>query len=310
VVGIYCGHDGPTNEPDDTTLHHDQANRAFWIDGGSCPDVDISADMAKDGGANTAVVVLHVSPREYTFLFKQVNAFQIDSADYQVASSKLKHAIVDYNARLLIYDANGIGAALRDWLNKEHKSTETGELMPAYGIVNPPNEKVSKELRRTTRDMEVCYEIKAGGAVANDINRTFFAKTTSGHVKLLIKSSSALMKFKKHKKFLESTNAQMKDKLRPYYETDRLEEEMKNLDVVDVSDNVNKGLKVVRRNDKIQKDFFSAISYGVYGVHVFIELPYYNKRRKKTVSIDKFIMGDSHKQMVKRQAPKNRLRRR
>jgi hypothetical protein len=270
----------------------------------------IAADMAKDGGANTAVTVLQVSPREYTFLFKQVNAFQIDSADYQVASSKLKHAIVDYKSELLIYDANGIGAALRDWLNKEHRSTETGELLPAYGIINPPSEKVSKELRRTTQDMEICYEIKAGGAVANDINRTFFAKTTSGHVKLLIKSSKALMKFKEHKNFLESTNAQMKTKLRPYYMTDILEEEMKNLDVVDVSDNVNKGLKVVRRNEKIQKDFFSAISYGVYGVHVYLELPYYNKKRKKTVSIGKFIMGDSHKKMMKRNVPKSRINRR
>ena len=102
----------------------------------------------------------------------------------------------------------------------------------------------------------------------------------------------------------------MKEKLRPYYMTDVLEEEMKNLDVVDVSDNVNKGLKVVRRNEKIQKDFFSAISYGVYGVHVYLELPYYNKKRKKTVSIGKFIMGDSHKKLMKRKAPKNRLNRR
>ena len=60
---------------------------------------------------------------------------------------------------MFIYDANGIGAALRDWLNKEHISTVNGDLLPAYGIINPPNEKVRRELRNTSLDKKICYEV-------------------------------------------------------------------------------------------------------------------------------------------------------
>ena len=68
----------------------------------------IAADMAKDGSANTSVVVLRITPKDTCFMFKLVNAYKIDCTDYNVVSDELKQAIIAYDARLLIYDANGI----------------------------------------------------------------------------------------------------------------------------------------------------------------------------------------------------------
>ena len=66
---------------------------------------------------------------------------------------------------------------------------------------------------------------------------------------------------------------------------------MRNLDIVDVSDNLNpNNLQVKRRNAKIQKDFYSAASYGIYGIHNYFEVPYYTKKRKKRVNIADYIM--------------------
>jgi hypothetical protein len=41
-------------------------------------------------------------------------------------------------------------------------------------------------------------------------------------------------------------------------------------------------LKIVRRNQNIQKDFFSMGEYMVWGVHHQFELAYYKKQRNKT----------------------------
>jgi hypothetical protein len=76
----------------------------------------ISADMAKDGSADTAVIVYRVTPKEYMFNFKGINLFTISSTDYEVVANELKKTVAVYDARMLIYDANGI---------KEHLSLFT-----------------------------------------------------------------------------------------------------------------------------------------------------------------------------------------
>jgi hypothetical protein len=74
----------------------------------------LSADMAKDGSAATVVEVFRVSPKEYMFSYKLVNLFRIDSTDYEFVSNVLKENVLLYEAKMLIYDANGIGASIRD----------------------------------------------------------------------------------------------------------------------------------------------------------------------------------------------------
>lgn len=74
----------------------------------------ISADMAKDGSAKTAVVVMKVKPKEFFFTYSLVNLFTIDSTDYEKVSNVIKQTVARYEAKLLVYDANGIGAAIRD----------------------------------------------------------------------------------------------------------------------------------------------------------------------------------------------------
>lgn len=74
----------------------------------------VCADMAKDGSADTAVIVFRVTPKEYMFNFKGINLFVINSTDYEVVANELKKTIALYDAALFVYDANGIGSALRD----------------------------------------------------------------------------------------------------------------------------------------------------------------------------------------------------
>ena len=74
----------------------------------------ICADMAKDGSAETAVGIAKVIPKQHYFTYKFVNLLTIPSTDYMVIANSFKKLVLTYNAKLLIYDANGIGAAMRD----------------------------------------------------------------------------------------------------------------------------------------------------------------------------------------------------
>ena len=60
-----------------------------------------------------------------------------------------------------------------------------------------------------------------------------------------------------------------------------MEEELKNLDIANTSDNLSNRLKIIRRNQSIQKDFFSAAEYLVWGVNKYLELEYYKRRRNR-----------------------------
>lgn len=72
------------------------------------------ADMAKDGAAETAVIVAKVIPKEHYFTYKFVNLFSIPATDYMVIANTFKKLVIDYNLKMFIYDANGVGAGLRD----------------------------------------------------------------------------------------------------------------------------------------------------------------------------------------------------
>jgi len=78
--------------------------------------------------------------------------------------------------------------------------------------------------------------------------------------------------------------------LSPYKTMDLAEMQFRNLDIVDTSNNINQTAKIIRRNNGIQKDFFSACEYLIYGTAQNIELPYYkNKNKKKNSILDAFI---------------------
>ena len=240
----------------------------------------VVADMAKDGSADTAVIIFRVTPKEYMFNFQAVNMFAINSTDYEIVANELKKTIAAYDARMFIYDANGIGAALRDWINKPTQDKDTGLPLPGYGIINPP-ESSRRDIISYPKHRTICYEIKSGGKEGERIHKFFFSRISNGSIRFLIKSSEALLKLQQNKNFLAASEVTKRRKLQPYRYMDLMELELKNLVIIDTSDNINSTMRIDRRDKKIQKDFFSAAEYGVYAVNQYLEQDYYNKRRKK-----------------------------
>jgi hypothetical protein len=247
----------------------------------------ISADMAKDGGAATVVEVFRVSPKDYMFSYKLVNLFRIESTDYEQVSNILKENVLLYNAKMLIYDANGIGAAIRDWLNKESRGSD-GKPLDGLGIINPPK-KAEKDVIRYSKERTVCYEVKATGEKGDMIHKMFFSRISNGSIRFLIKSQEALQKFSKLESFKHASNTKRERKIRPYRFMDEMELELRNLEVIDTSDTMSNKMKIKRRDTKIQKDFFSAAEYAIYGVNQHLELDYYRKNRRRKKNPKKYV---------------------
>lgn len=239
----------------------------------------ICADMAKDGAAETAVGVAKITPKEHYFTYKFINLFTIESSDYLVVANEFKKTVLQYNAKLLIYDANGIGSAIRDWLNKT-TTDENGMLLEGLGIINPPTTS-QKDIISYPRDKTICYEIKSGGQIGEQIHWFFFSRMSTGAITFPIKLNEAINLYSKNKSFVNMSMRKQKEFLSPFRTMDKMEEELRNLDVVNTSDNMNNKLKIVRRNQNIQKDFFSMAEYLVWGVNKHFELDYYKRRTRK-----------------------------
>lgn len=250
-----------------TAAQHEQG--AFYV---------ICADMAKDGSAETAVGVAKVLPKEHYFSFKFVNLLTIPSTDYMVVANTFKKLVLTYHARLLIYDANGIGAAMRDWLNKETQD-ESGALLEGLGIINPPPS-AERDLKRYPNDKTICYEIKSGGKVGEQIHWFFFSRMSTGAITFPVKLAEAVNLYQQNKSFAAMSMRKQHEFLMPFKQMDRAEEELKNLDIANTSDQMSNSLRIVRRNSLIQKDFFSMFEYLVWAVNQYIELDFYKNRRR------------------------------
>lgn len=250
----------------------------------------VSVDMAKDGTANTAAIIYRVRPTEYMFKYDLVNLFKINTTDYEKISNILKETVLRYNARLLIYDAMGIGAAIRDWLNKDSVNEE-GIVLEGLGIINPPKN-AEKDVIRWPSYRTICYEIKASGQQGDQIHQLYFSRVSNGSVRFLIKSGEALNRFAQLKGFKAASNARKAERMRPYLFMDDMENELRNLEIIDTSDNINRTMRIKRRDNSIQKDFFSAAEYGVYGTNIFLELEYYKKSRKTRYKASDFVLFD------------------
>ena len=238
----------------------------------------ICADMAKDGSAETAVGVAKVTPKEHYFTFKFVNLFTIASTDFMDVANIFKKTVLAYDAKLLTYDANGVGAGIRDWLNKQ-TTDKDGTLLEGLGIINPPTS-AEKDLIKYPKSKTICYEIKSGGKIGEQIHFFFFSRMSTGAITYPLKLTEAISLYSANKSFSQISMKKQEQLLMPFKVMDKMEIELKNLDIVNTSDKMNNTLNIVRRNAAIQKDFFSMAEYLIWSVNQAIENDFYKQRRK------------------------------
>ena len=86
---------------------------------------------------------------------------------------------------------------------------------------------------------------------------------STGAITYPLKLTDAMSLYSRNKSFLNMSMRKQQEFLMPFKVMDLMEMELKNLDIVNTSDQMSNSLKIVRRNNSIQKDFFSMGEYLV-----------------------------------------------
>ncbi len=224
----------------------------------------LSYDVARVSGnanANSSLIVIKIIDRgDGTYVKHLVNIFTMEGTHFLNQAKFLKQKVREYNACILCIDANGLGSGLVDQLTSEIDDN------PPYSVVNDDKFNVLKKPNSIPMIFAVSSQ-KRGTKNENIINH-FMATIANNDIKMLKTESQGKNGIK------EKDPYKFADKLLPFIQTDRLVDEVMNLEYVN---NGNTGT-VKQVSQKIQKDRFSALSYGLYWIYLE-EVRNKNKRR-------------------------------
>ena len=171
--------------------------------------------------------------------------------------------------RILWNIITGIG--LLDAMAVPSIDPKTGEEFPAYYVFNNdyhlPNEMKNPSEEPMPQYNAIIYDIKAN--VSNDdvINGNFFTQVNNGTLKLLAHERIVKDKLLATKKGQQMSLYDRRVFLLPYEMTSRLIDELNNLKLKPTG--INNQFKIDRISRSIEKDRFSALSYGLYRIKYY-----------------------------------------
>ena len=248
----------------------------------------ISVDVARSGEARSIACVWQVLPRKspQKWIKKLVNlyTFRGDERHFQDQANALKKLILAFNPKEVIIDGTGLGRGLLDFMVIETFDNKTGEMLPAFGSYN------DEELKKVQPNEapQIINVLIANVSLNTEVYSITYSEIMSGHVRLLIEENEAKAKLMATKTGQKMTLDKRVSKLMPYEMTTRLIEEIGNLRI---KSNVNSGKNIMieRINKEIQKDRFSAMSYGLYSIRLMEEKEAKKTKRGKN-KLSSFIM--------------------
>ena len=221
--------------------------------------------MARASGkssANSALVVVRIEDRgNGTYTKQLVNIFTQEGVHFENQAKFLKRKVVEYNARILCIDINGMGWGLVDYLTSEIDEN------PPYSIVNNPDYDQYKK----PNSIPMIFAVNASSKETKNSNiiNHFMSVVAKNDVKLLVSESQA-------RSMINEMDGRKHAELSlPFIQTDRLVDEIMNLIYVNSG---NTGT-IKQVSTKIQKDRFSAFAYALYWIFLQ-EVQNKNKRRK------------------------------
>lgn len=229
----------------------------------------------------TEVCVFKVTPQSQGVALKSlVNLYSLEGEDFEAQAIKVKKLFYKYKARIVVIDANGIGAALVDDMVKGQQDPETGEYLPPFGVEGGTFADVMEQYKKIKGpDVEnnAMYLIKANAPINTEAHTYVQSQLYSGKIKLLIDETQAKSKLMATKMGQEMDASRRADYLKPFTLTTILREQLLNL----VEDNEGINIILKQSSRAIPKDKFSAFEYGLY--YVKQEEDRLKKRKKRDI---------------------------
>lgn len=249
--------------------------------GDSNVDYVLSYDVAREEGnenAMSSLVVIKLTPKnDGTYIKEIVNVFNTEGTHDTVQAKFLKQKVNEFKPKILVVDANGLGSGVVDQL-----VLRLDDGNPPYKVVN--NDKYRKY--EQSDSIPILFALKAQEAETKntDMLNRFMTMMNKLDVGLLINPSNGIKELEKKYKRKIKDSEEIAELQIPYILTNNMCEQIMNLRYKQQG-NIT---KVERISNRIQKDMFSALEYGLFWVYLDERK---NVERKKKSKFDVTRLG-------------------
>jgi len=233
----------------------------------------ISVDVArseKKNTATTAIAIFKLIPRGNGTYFKQlVNVHTYKgNMHFEDQSIYIKELVEKFKASMVVIDGNGLGRGLVDYLVKEDK-------YPSYSVVNDD----SYDKYKMPNSLPLIFNVMSNTreTSASNIHNNFMTVIANHDLKLLV-SDSVIRERTKEKDY-----EKLGEQLVPHVETGLFVDEVMNL----IYEAQGNRTKVKRVSKQMEKDRYSAVSYGLY--YIYLEEQKNQQRKRETFDASGFF---------------------
>ena len=221
----------------------------------------LAYDVAREeGNANalSAMVVIKLTPKaDGSYIKEIVNIFSMEGTHDTIQAKFIKQKVKEFKPRIVVIDANGLGSGVVDQLVLR---LDDGE--PSYSVVN--NDKYEKYKQPDSVPIVFALKSQEKETKNGDMINRFMAMFSKIDVGLLCDENAGIQALQRKYKTKIKDSEEIANLQVPYILTKTLCEQILNLKYKQQGVNTT----VERISNRIQKDMYSALLYGLFWVYL------------------------------------------
>ena len=219
-------------------------------------------DVARFEGDQTVAMIFKVYTEGERYKIHLVNIKILNGTHFRDQAAMLKQFDLDYNFKAIVMDINGNGAGLADYMIDEQEVN--GIWYEPYGFLNKTKYSAT-EKRNCVRKL---FGIEANRSLNSEIYTNAHILLSLKRVSLLLNERQARRYFSQYKTWNKMTPVKQAEKLIPYAQTTKLQDQLSNLKA---NLDTNSTIVLQRINSHTRKDLVSAFVYGLYYINLVEE---------------------------------------
>lgn len=231
----------------------------------------MAVDVARFEGDQTVALIFKVYTTGERYKIHLVNIKLMNSTHFKNQAIYIKQMDNLFNFKAIVMDINGNGAGLADYLIDEQN--ENGEYYQPYGFLNK-NKYSNTEKRFSVKKL---YGIEANRQFNSECFTNAHLVLSLKRVSLLINERQARRYFGKYKSWNKLNPVKQANKLIPYAQTTKLQDQLSNLKA-NLDNNSSIVLTMIKKSTR--KDLVSAFIYGLYYINEVEEEEKRSRNRK------------------------------
>lgn len=231
----------------------------------------MAVDVARFEGDQTVALIFKVYTVGERYKIHLVNIKLMNSTHFKDQAIYIKQMDNLFDFKAIVMDINGNGAGLADYLIDEQN--ENGEYYQPYGFLNK-NKYSNTEKRFSVKKL---YGIEANRQFNSECFTNAHLILSLKRVSLLINERQARRYFGKYKSWNKLNPVKQANKLIPYAQTTKLQDQLSNLKA-NLDNNSSIILTMIKKSTR--KDLVSAFIYGLYYINEVEEEEKRSRNRK------------------------------